>query len=196
MANIVIDPVIIVVPADDASKVDAESWLENLAIWLKEALTAPFTWLHYRQASELLEAHGQFPNFARLKQLQQKHRLDINISQIARNINGFFRDDTLDLENHLNRLNFIIEPEVGSISIEPKPFITRLPPYLHNRFYILLADCCACKHRNFPFMNELHFATLALASNSREITVSVIILDALPDFVRPADNKIVKTFPL
>src|SRR5258706_1492059 len=110
MANIVIDPVIVMTPPDDATRVAVEEWIENLTLWLNEALTAPFIWLHYRKATELLEAHGQFPNFAQLKQLQQKHRLDINITQIARNVNEFFRDDTLDLEDHLKRLEYAIEP--------------------------------------------------------------------------------------
>ncbi len=196
MANIVIDPVIIMTPSDDAVKIAAAVWLENLTIWLKEALTAPFTWLHYRQASELLEAHGQFPSFVQLKQLQQKYRLDINISQIARNVNAFFRDDTLDLENHLKRLEYAIEPEVGSINIEPEQFVARLPKYLRDGLHILLAECCACKHIALPFGRGLHFATLVLANGSREIVVSVVILDALPDFARPVDNKIAQTFPL
>ena len=167
-----------------------------MIIWLKEALTAPFTWLHYRLASELLEAHGQFPSFAQLKQLQQKYRLNINISQIARNVNEFFRDDTLDLEDHLKHLEYAIESEVDSIDIKPKQFITRLPKYLHDGLHILLADCCACKHIDHPFGKGLHIATLALVDGSREIAVSVVVLDALPDFARPADNKIVQTFPL
>ena len=196
MANIVIDPVIVMTPPEDAAKAAVEVWLKNLTIWLKEALTAPFTWLHYRLASELLEAHGQFPSFAQLKQLQQKYRLDINISQIARNVNEFFRDDTLDLEDHLKRLEYAIEPEVSSIIIKPEEFIARLPKYLHDGLYILLADCCACKHIDHPFGQGLHIATLALGNGSRDIAVSVVVLDALPDFTRPADNKIVQTFPL
>lgn len=196
MANIVIDPVIVMTPADDLAKPEVEVWLENLIIWLQEALTAPFTWLHYRQASELLEAHGQFPNFARLKQLQQKHRLNINISQIARNVNAFFRDETLDLESHLQRLEYAIEPEIGSITIKPEQFIARLPEYMHEGLQILLANCCACKHVDLPFGQELHIATLALTNVSREITVSVVIIYALPDFARPADNRIAQTIPL
>ncbi len=196
MANIVIDPVIIMAPRDEAARAEVEAWLENLTTWLKEALTAPFTWLHDRQASELLEVHGQFPSFAQLKQLQQKYRLDVNISQIARNVNEFFRDDTFDLEDHLKRLEYAIEPEVGSIIIKPEQFIARLPQYLHDGLHILLANCCACKHIDHPFGQGLHVATLALVNGSREIAVSVVILDALPDFARPADNKIIQTFPL
>ncbi len=109
MVDIVIDPVIVMTPPDDATRAEVEAWLENLTIWLKEALTAPLTWLHFRQASEFLEANGQFPSFERLRQLQKKYRLDINISQIARNVNEFFRDDYLDLETRLRCLEYAIE---------------------------------------------------------------------------------------
>jgi hypothetical protein len=198
MANIVIDPVIVMVPSDDATQAEVELWLESLTIWLKEALTAPFTWLHCWQASGLLEAHERFPSFARLRQLQRKYRLDpdITINEIARYVNDFFRDDMLDLEKHLNSLDYIIEPEVGSIIVKPEQFIARLPQYIHNDLYLLLANCCACKHIDHPFGQGLHVATLALEGGVREITVSVVILDALPDFIRPADNNIAQTFPL
>lgn len=195
MANIVIDPVIVMVPFDDASRAEVEIWLENLTLWLNEALTAPFTWLHCWQASELLGDHERFPYFAQLKQLQQKYRLDINISQIARNVNAFFRDETLDLEEHLNQLAYIIEPAVSSIVIQPEQFVARLPQYIHETFHLLLADCCACKHIEHPFGQGLHIATLAL-DGAREITVSVVILEAEPDFARPVDNIIAQTFPL
>ena len=196
MANIVIDPVIIVTPADGATRAEVEAWMENLSRWLKEALTAPFTWLHYREASELLESQGQFPSFGQLKKWQRKYHLDINITEIARDVNAFFRDDTLILEDHLKSLAYAIEPEPDSIIIKPEQFVTRLPEYIHDGFHVLLADCCACKYIDHPFGQQLHIATLALMDNSREITVSVVILEALPDFVRPADNKIAQTFSL
>lgn len=196
MANIVIDPVIVMTPPDDAGREEVEVWLESLTIWLKEALTAPFTWLHYLQASELLEANGQFPSFAQLKRLQQKYRLDININQIARNVNEFFRDDTRDLQDHLKRLDYAIESETGSIIIKPEHFIARLPEYIHDDLPTLLAECCACKHIDHLFGQELNIATLALPDGTREIAVSVVILYALPDFARSADDKIAQTFPL
>ncbi len=196
MANIVIDPVIMMTPLDGASRAEVELWLENLATWLKVALTAPFTWLHYLQASALLEEHEQFPSFEQLRQLQQKYHLNININQIANKVNESFRDESLDLETHLERLEFIIEPEMGSISINPEQFVTRLPEYLHDGLHLLFANCCACKQIGNPFGKELRVATLALADGSKEILVSVVILEALPDFIRPADNKIAQAFSL
>src|SRR5579885_881982 len=101
MANILIDPAIITIPSDNTSREDVERWLENLTLWLNEALSGPFTWLHYREATELLLSYSQFPDFQQLKRLQQHYCLDISISQIARKINAFFREESLDLEAHL-----------------------------------------------------------------------------------------------
>ncbi len=196
MANIVIDPLIVMTPSDNATRADVEVWLENLDVWLTEALTAPFTWLHYQHASELLEANGQFPNFALLRLLNNKYHLDINPSQLARKVNEFFRDDTFDLKDHLKRLDFAIECEASSIIIKPDQFMIRLPDYLHNDLRMLFADCCACKHIQHAFGQNLYVATLALIDSSKEITISVVILDALPDFARPADNRITQNFPL
>jgi hypothetical protein len=62
--------------------------------------------------------------------------------------------------------------------------------------YALLATTCACKQANQPFGPELHIATLTLPETSKEIEISAIIVEALPDFPRNADNKISQTFPL
>lgn len=191
--TILIDPVIIVPPSDDATKKEVEKWLKNLTTWLEEALTAPFTWFHYNQATLLLSNNGQFPNFQKLKELQQKHALNISINQIARKINDFFRNYKLDIAEHLKYLEYAIDPDIGSIIIKPEQFIARLPDYLHDDLHILLADYCACKH---PIGQKLHIATQVLPDSSREITVSVTILDAPPDFVRPPDNQIAQTIPL
>ena len=60
--TILIDPVIIMPPSEDATKDEVEKWLRNLTTWLEEALTAPFTWLHYKRATALLLNNGQFPD--------------------------------------------------------------------------------------------------------------------------------------
>ena len=196
MANIVIDPLIAMTPPDNATKADVEVWLENLDAWLTEALTAPFIWLHYQHSSELLEANGQFPNFAQLRLLNNKYHPDLNPGQLARKVNEFFRDDAFDLKDRLKHLDFVTECEASSITIKPDQFITRLPNYLDNDLRMVFADCCACKHIQYPFGQNLHVATFALVDSSKEITISVVILDALPDFARPSDNRITQRFPL
>jgi hypothetical protein len=196
MTYILIDPLIVMTPPDDATREDVDTWFKYLSIWLSEALTAPFTWLHYLQASNLLQEHGRFPEFGELKRLQRQYRLDINISQIARGINDFFRNEDLDLTTHINGLDFIIELASDSILVQPTQFISRLPSYIHGDFYILLANCCVCKHISSPIGKKLHIATFALLDNIRTITVSTVILNAEPDSICSNGGVIIQAFPL
>lgn len=195
--HIVVDPAIVMIPANNANRTEVELWVNCLDTWLTEALTAPFMWLHFLQATKLLEAHGYYPGFQQLRDLQRKYQLDINSSQIARSVHEFFRDEALDLVNLLNKTAFVIEAENGSIRIKPESFVARLPEYIHNDLYNLWADCCVCKHLAEPPGQDLYIATSPLNNNiSKELVVSVVVLDAEPNFVRPHDNKIEQTFPL
>lgn len=92
MANIFIDPVIIMTPTDDENREGIEVWLANLSIWLKEALSGYHTWLHSVEVTNLLEENGQFPGFALLRNWQRTYRLDINPVHLVKNINEFFRN--------------------------------------------------------------------------------------------------------
>ena len=67
MANIFVDPVIVMAPSDDASKDEVEKWLEGLTVWLQEALSAPFNWLHSVEATDALQDSGRFPSFGVLR---------------------------------------------------------------------------------------------------------------------------------
>ena len=93
-------------------------------------------------------------------------------------------------------LGYLIEAEAGSIIIRPTQFTTRWLECIRDDMLQVLATTCTCKYTNHPFADDLHIATLRLPDEVREIEVSAIIVDALPDFVRGADNKIVQAFPL
>lgn len=196
MANIFVDPVIVMTPPDNTSRNGIEVWLTNLTIWLQEALTSPFEWLHFVQASDLLQESGRFPDFNLLKNWQKKYRLDINISQIARNVNTFFRNDEFDLKQNLDRLAYDFEVEAGSISISPILFTTRWHEAIHEDMHSLFVATCVSKCLHHDVARELRIATLAFPHPAREIDVSAIIVDAIPDFPRNADNMISQTFPL
>ncbi len=196
MANIFVDPVVVMTPSDDASKDEVERWLKSLTIWLQEALTAPFTWFHAVEATDMLEDSGRFPGYAVLRGWQRKYQLEINPTQIARRVNDFFRNEELDLKDHLKRLEYDIEPEISSIVITPDQFAARWPDTIRANLHLLLAHCCACKHIGFPIGQELRIATLALADGTKEVAVSVVILNSIPEFVRNAENRISHTFSL
>ncbi len=196
MTYILIDPLIVMTPPDDATAEEVSIWFNNLSTWLNEALAAPFSWLHYLNATLLVQERGRFPDFKELQHLQRRYRLDINIRQISRSINDFFRDEDLDLVGHINRLDFIVESVLDSIHVQPVQFITRLPDSIQNDFYIQLANCCVCKHISLPLGRMLHIATFALPDNTRTITVSTVILAVEPDSICNEGDCITQAFPL
>ena len=196
MANIFVDPVIVTAPPDNTSRDGIVEWLTNLTVWLQEALTSPFEWLHFVQATNLLQESERFPDFNLLKKWQKQYRLDINIIQIARSVNDFFRNEEFDLKHNLDTLEYDFEVESGSITINPAQFTTRWLDAIHEDMHTLFAATCVSKCLHHELARELRIATLAFPHTAREIEVSAIIVDAIPDFPRSADSTIVQTFPL
>jgi hypothetical protein len=196
MANIFVDPVIITTPPDNTSREGIEAWIANLNIWLKEALTSPFEWLHSLQATLLLYSEGRLPGFELLRNWQRKYQLNINPSQIARNINEFFRNEELDMQGNLEKLGYLVEVETDSILIRPDQFTMRWPTSLQEDMHLLLATTCACKCTDHYFASEMHIVTLELPGVAKEIEISAIIVYAIPDFPRNTDNTIHQSFPL
>ncbi len=90
----------------------------------------------------------------------------------------------------------IFEVEAGSISISPILFTTRWHEAIHEDMHSLFVATCVSKCLHHDVARELRIATLAFPHPAREIDVSAIIVDAIPDFPRNADNMISQTFPL
>lgn len=196
MANIFVDPVIVMAPPNDASREVIEAWIANLEIWLKEALTSPFAWLHALEATYILESIGLFPNFELLRRLQRRHSLNVSITQIARNINDFFRNEEFNLSSNLDKLEYLIEIEDGSISIKPDQFPARWLDSMQATMYELFAKVCAGKCAEYEFVRALHVATRAMYGIAKEIEVSATLIDSVPDIPRNVDDSIMQTFPL
>ncbi|MGH2496017.1 MAG: hypothetical protein ACRDIV_15090 [Ktedonobacteraceae bacterium] len=196
MPDIFVDPVIAMIPTSNVTRDGIVEWIDSLNVWLKEALSSPYVWLHSIEATDLLQDSGRFPSFEVLRHWQRKYGLDINPAQIVYKVNQFFRDDERDLGNKLEKLGFLIDAEVGSIVVQPDLFANRWLDTIHDQMYLLLTITCACKHTNHPFTRELHIATLPLPGTEKEIQITAIIVDAIPDFPRDSDNRISQTFPL
>lgn len=195
-SSIFIDPVIVMTPAQGANKTVVEEWLHNLVTWLKEALSGQNEWLHCIEATGLLEENGHFPSFATLRSLQRTYQLDINPSVIAREVNTFFRNPDWDLQARLEDLGYLVEAQDGSISIHPARIPARWPAYIQKEMQQVLITTCACKCTNHSLTSDFHMVTLKLPEQTREVTISAIVIDALPDIARDIDNKIAQTFPL
>jgi hypothetical protein len=197
MANILIDPVIVMVPPDNASREDVEAWFDRLDLWLTEALSSPFTWLYAREATLELLDNRQFPTPDILFYWQRKYRLNRNIAQINANLGKVFNSEG---DNHLSfylaQIGYLVVTKPASIVIIPSQFVDRWPDIIHECMHELLATACACKHNGEAFGQKMRIATLALSASTKVIEVSAVVLEALPDFVRPEDNIIKQVFPL
>ncbi len=194
MANIFVDPVIVVTPTDETGREGIVVWLENLSIWLDEALSAHFLWLHANNITEQLEAHGRLPNFEILKTWVNRYRLDINPKLLARNINTFFRDPEHDLENKLAEMGYM---EAGnSVIIEPEQLVTRWPEFIYTAMCNLLVTCSVCKYATHPFACDLQIVTWELSTQSQEMRISSVIKESLYESACKPGDVIAQTFPL
>lgn len=195
-ANIFVDPVIVATPTDKADREGIVEWVQNLEIWLKEALSAPFTWLHSTIIAELLEGNSRFPGYENLRSLQRKYHLDINPAILARNVNAFFRNPEFDLESNLESLGFLAESKNESVIIHPKCIPARWPDFIHANMYSLLVTCCVCKTTSHPFANVLRIATLECPDQGQDIIISATITYVIPELACQPGDVITQTFPL
>lgn len=195
-ANFFVDPVLVATPADDTDRNGIVAWLQNLEIWLKKALSAPFTWLHSTIITELLEGNSRFPGYENLRSLQRKHRLDINPAILARNINAFFRNPEFDLESKLESLGYLAESKNDSVIIHPECIPARWPEFIHTSMCSLLVICSVCKQTAHPFTDALSIVTLKCPDQSQEITISATIVCAIPELACTPGDVITQTFPL
>lgn len=193
-ANIFVDPVIVATPTDESSREEVVAWLHNLELWLHEALSAPFLWLHALNITRQLEEHGRLPSFNTLRALARRYRLDINPTLLARDINTFFRDPERDLEEKLVELGYM---ETGEpVTIEPTQIMMRWPIFICPQMCNLLVTCAVCKHAVHPFANNLHIATLKLSDQSQAVSISSIIQVSISELACKPGDLISQTFPL
>jgi hypothetical protein len=193
-ANIFVDPVIVATPTDDTDRDEIIAWLHNLELWLKEALSAHFLWLHARNITEQLEAHGCLPTFETLRTWVKRYRLDINPTLLARDINAFFRNPEHDLENKLVEFGYM---ETGDpATIEPEQIMARWPEFIRTDMCNLLVTCSVCKQATHLFASNLHIVTLKLSDHRQEMNISAVITGSISELACKPGNTITQTFPL
>jgi hypothetical protein len=193
---IFVDAALVTTPQEDESKEVVEAWLEVLQAWLREALYGHFQWLHCVQASNLLTEHMRFPSFDVLRSWQRKYRLDISPALLARDVNTFFRDETLDMQSTLEALEYDAEIDAESVRIQPEAILQRWLDCIQPAMKQLLITACAYKYLGSEFAQHLYMATPALANSVREIEVSAIMRDSLPYVSCGPDQRIAQTLPL
>lgn len=196
VANIFVDPVIVATPENETDRDRIVEWLQNLEIWLKEALSAHFTWLHSTIITELLEGNSRFPGYENLRNLQRKYHLDINPTILARSVNAFFRNPEFDLEKKLENLGYLAESKNDSVVIHPECIPARWPGFIHTSMHSLLVICGVCKQTIHPFAEAFHVVTLKCPDQSQELIVSATIAYAIPELACKPGDEITQTFPL
>lgn len=196
MINVFVDPVVVTTPEDGAAREEIERYLYVLTVWLTEALTSPYSWLHTVQVIDLLQSCGRFPDFEVLRSWQKRYGLNINIVQLGRMINQFYRNPELDLEASLENAGYLIDPVPASITILPDQFPARWLDLIRENMHLLLAMTCACKYMGGSVVAKLHIATLALESMKREIEIAALISASEPDFAWSAEQTVSQVLPL
>ncbi|HEY1353897.1 MAG TPA: hypothetical protein VGF67_30165 [Ktedonobacteraceae bacterium] len=197
MIDILIDPVIAMAPSEEASKEEVEVWLKSLDLWLTEALSSPFTWLYAKETIDDLLYDNRFPSPEILFRWQRKYRLNSNISSINAKISKFFNREEHDshLNSRLEKMGYVVITMPGSVVITPGQFAARWTDAVNNHMCELLATACVCKHNGELFAEKMRIATLMVENTAREIEVSAIITESLPN-LELSDNQINQTFPL
>jgi len=194
MANILVDPIIVAIPAENEAKEEIEKWLNHLERWLEETENSLYehNWLYCQTAQHKLWEDRRYPSFDSLRALVNRHSLNFNPQLLSRKLSQFFRDKAL--EKKLEDLGYLVEAQ--EVEVVPDQFAKRWSAAVQEGMYSLLAIMCVCKYQQEAFVNELSIATLALDDNGKELEVSATILAAEPDFEHRPDNKITQTFPL
>lgn len=193
MVDVFVDPIIVATPHPDAAQDVVEPYLDNLLCWLEEALNSPHSWYYSNRATAALLECGLYPGSELLQHWKQKYkRMDVNIRRISNWVGQFFNPE-FDLDN---RLEYLVDPEIDSISIQPEQFSTRWPSLLRNEMHALLAKVGGCKHMGSLFACELCLATLALVNARKEMEISAKISASEPNFDWGSDNSFAQLLPL
>jgi len=116
----------------------------------------------------------------------------VNIRRISDWVGQFFNPE-FDLDD---RLEYLVDPEIDSITIRPEQFSIRWPNLIRDEMHSLLAKVGGCKHMGSLFACELCLATLAVINARKEIEISAKISTSEPDFDWGSDNTFAQLVPL
>lgn len=194
MTEIFIDPIIIMTPAENASKDDVELYLQNLTRWLEEVLVAPHRWSYSPTAVIHLMENGRYPTPQILNRWTNVYDVDINTNQLSDWASQIFNDEN-NIELRLEQ-DYLVELNTSTISVEPEQFYTRWIQPITKELLILIAKLGACKHLGSSLARELFIATSALMNAKKLVTISTTIVSSEPDLTSDADCSCIQTFPL
>lgn len=194
MNEIFIDPIIITIPQEDAAKEEIELYLENLRLWLEEALVAPHTWSYSANAAVRLMEHGRYPTPQVMKRWTSIYEVDINTRQLSVWTSQILNEEH-DIEFRLEQ-DYLVELDTTSTFIEPEQFHKRWIQPIGKELFVLIAKLGACRHLGSALAYGLFIATSAFINPEKKITISTTIVASEPNLDANADCSCIQTFPL
>ncbi len=181
MANVLIDPIIVAIPTDNATKEEIEDWLNSLALWLEEATNSFYGWYYSWKAIYLLQDCNRYPHPQILQAYKTRYKIDINLKPILQRLNELLRNEQFDLQimdwqtKVMDELGYTLVFENSSTNIQPEEFSRRWPTTeIYNEMVELLVHFAACKYAGEAFTNDLSVGTLPLLTAPTAIQVQVV----------------------
>ena len=203
--NIVVDPVIVLMPDENASKAEIEGWLRNLQAWLAEVFNSPHQWFHLAEITLKHVDYTKLPNFKTLNAWQSRYNIEIDIPELLNGVTEFFLHEGFALqqkiEQQLLEAGCVAGPERSTVIIRPTDFVERWPAALREDLSFVFAQACAAKHKQIQIALNLFVATREMVLPEKKIEISAhvtflsdseeeivqTILEALPLLFTPGD---------
>ncbi|MBZ5711732.1 hypothetical protein [Nannocystis pusilla] len=134
------DPYIVTVP-DDQDEGSVLRWLASFEAWISEIEFLPEVWYCFAECALQLLENDLFPSFDRLRILQRKHNLDINIKRLAAAALKFFQTHSRD---YLNAC--AIREVLADLQSQPAVLVERNPTCTRRKFMDALEVIAVDEH--------------------------------------------------
>ena len=174
MPDILIDPVLFIVPNSRESQKDKVDYLAHLVRWWQTALLSTDCSWHFPQlAALLLSSYQLFPGLTVLRQLQNISRdhggsqADISIKQLhqwtlACTKRSF--DEKIDpasepLKQLLKATDYIDDVRRVKVPFQPAEFAQRWPDFLREEMHRLFEKTCLYANLKYDFAEHIMIAT-------------------------------------
>lgn len=198
MPNFIVDPFLVTTPSLSHDDTDLKRWLLSLDSWLTESQSSPFQWRHFYECTQALFLLDRFASFLAMRPIAQRCGLDINLGQLSRRIDSFFRDEARDVRA-ITATKYVVM-ESDSI-VSPQEFIERNEPDVQQDLIGSLL-CLACdKSVGESFASDVYIVTMPFNSavelpESINVQGTVALTDPDDVGVRLVPPRLDENFPI
>lgn len=187
MRNILIDPVLVILPDNATTQEEKIEYLKYLDLLYQAARETGDEWHFSRETALLLDEQALFPSVRSLQRLLNQCNIDINIRQIAFWLSQLFTcpfDDDINIESEsleeaLASAGYsLLDVQSEQTTFQPEQFALRWPDFLQPGMKRLFARLCACSRLEHEYAAELLITTWPLLEQTaaeQVVRVSTII---------------------